>query len=77
MITVTKLNKSVVIVNADLIEFVECTPDTLITLVTGTKIMVMESSGELVEKVLEFRQMTRSHPVPVVAQHPRKPRERR
>ena len=65
MILVTKLNKSQVIVNADLIEFVEKTPDTLITLTTGTKLMVKESLEDLLSLVEAYRVKTRSHPVPV------------
>lgn len=64
MILVTKLNKSQVVVNADLIEYVEKTPDTLITLTTGKKLMVRETLEEVVALVLEYRSKTRSHPVP-------------
>ncbi len=42
MIKVTKLNGRELVVNADLIEFIESTPDTLISLTTGRKIMVLE-----------------------------------
>ena len=65
MINVTKLNGSELVVNADLIEFIEKTPDTLITLTTGRKMMVRETLDELVQAVLAFRKTTRSHPVPV------------
>ena len=41
MIEVKRLNDSVLIVNSDLIEFIEATPDTLITLTTGKKIVIM------------------------------------
>lgn len=64
MIQITKLNNAVIIVNADLIEFVERTPDTLITLTTGRKLMVRESLEDVLNRVLEYRQKTRSHPVP-------------
>jgi len=64
MIEVTKLNKSKVIVNADLIEFVEKTPDTLITLTTGRKLMVRESVEEIMARVLAYRSRTRAYPVP-------------
>jgi flagellar protein FlbD len=65
VILVTKLNKARVIVNADLIEFVEKTPDTLITMTTGKKLMVTESLEDLLDLVMEYRVKTRSHPVPV------------
>ena len=65
MIKVTKLNNTQIIVNSDLIEFVEKTPDTLITLTTGKKLMVTESLEEIMTLVLEYRAKTRSRPVPV------------
>jgi len=43
------------ILNADLIETVEETPDTVITLTTGKKIIVEESSDEIIRRVLEYR----------------------
>jgi len=43
------------VLNADLIETVEETPDTVITLTTGKKIIVEESSDEIIRRVLEYR----------------------
>ena len=43
MIDVTRLNGTEITINADLIEFVEETPDTVVTLTTGKKIIVKES----------------------------------
>jgi len=42
-------------VNSDLIKFVEQSPDTLITLVTGEKIVVQESAEEVLARLVEFR----------------------
>jgi len=54
MILVTRINKtSQFYVNEDMIEFIEETPDTIITLNTGKKFAVMESAIEIVEKVRE------------------------
>ncbi len=64
MINVTKLNGSGMILNADLIETVESTPDTLVSLTTGRKIMVKESLEEIVQSALKYRRKSRSHPVP-------------
>ena len=50
MIKVTKLNGRELVVNADLIEFVEATPDTLISLTTGRKLMVLEDIDEVVAR---------------------------
>ena len=55
MIQLTRLNNQPLIVNSDLIKLVENTPDTVITLVTGEKIVVLESSKQVVDKIVEFR----------------------
>ena len=55
MISVTRFNDSTLIINADLIQTVEETPDTVITLTTGTKFIVKEKSKENVEKVVEYK----------------------
>jgi len=55
MIYVTRLNHTPVVLNSDLIEQIEMTPDTVISLTTGQKIMVLESSEELVERIVKFR----------------------
>ena len=55
MIKLTLFNDADVIVNADLIECVERTPDTLISLTTGKKVMVKESVEDVVNKVVAFR----------------------
>lgn len=56
MITVTRFDNTELIVNADLIEFVEALPDTHITLVTGKKLLVREAAQEIVSRVLAYRQ---------------------
>jgi flagellar protein FlbD len=55
MIQLTRLNNQPLIVNSDLIKFVEKAPDTVLTLTTGEKIVVLESSEQVLEKVIEFR----------------------
>ena len=55
MISVTRFNDSTLIINADLIQTVEETPDTVITLTTGTKLIVKEKSKEIVDKVVEYK----------------------
>ena len=55
MIQLTRLNHVPLIVNADLIEHVEVTPDTVIALTTGQKFMVLESAEDVVERVIQFR----------------------
>jgi flagellar protein FlbD len=58
MIKVTKLNNSEMIINDDLIEFVESIPDTIISLTDGKKIMVKETPDEIIRRVAEFRRLT-------------------
>lgn len=55
MIQLTRLNNSPLAVNSDLIKFVEQAPDTVITLITGEKIVVRECAKEVLERVVEFR----------------------
>lgn len=55
MIQVTRLNRSSLILNSDLIEIVEATPDTVISLTNGERLMVMESPDEIVGRVVTFR----------------------
>jgi flagellar protein FlbD len=55
MIKVTRLNGQALVVNAELIEFVEEIPDTIVSLTTGKKIMVKEDSDQIVDKVAEYR----------------------
>jgi flagellar protein FlbD len=55
MILVTRFNGPPIALNSDLIERAEATPDTVLTLVDGTKYVVRESVAEIIEKVREFR----------------------
>ena len=55
MIKVKRLNGKEFIVNCDLIVYVEETPDTVITLTTGQKIVVSESVDEIIDKVIEYK----------------------
>lgn len=55
MIHLTRLNNSKFTINSDLIKFVEQSPDTVITLLSGEKILVQETVDEIVERVVEFR----------------------
>jgi flagellar protein FlbD len=55
MIQLTRLNNHPLAVNSDLIKFVEQAPDTVITLVTGEKIVVRENAQEVLDRVVQFR----------------------
>ncbi len=64
MIKVTKLNGRELVVNADLIEFVESIPDTLISLTTGRKIMVLEEMDYVVQMAVKYRSRANIYPIP-------------
>ncbi len=59
MIELTKLNGTKLVINSDLIEYIEVLPDSLITLTTGMKIMVKESIPEIIEAIVDFRRRIR------------------
>jgi flagellar protein FlbD len=55
MIRLTRLNRGPFLINPDLIEHVEVTPDTVITLVNGHQFMVLETAGEVIDRIIEYR----------------------
>jgi flagellar protein FlbD len=63
MIQVTRLNRIPLVLNSDLIEYIEITPDTVITLTNGHKMVVAESASEVVERVVAFRRLIMSSPL--------------
>lgn len=63
MIKVTRLDGSVLVINSDLVETVEKTPDTVVTLINGHKMVARESVEELVDRVIEFRKKTHLCPL--------------
>lgn len=64
MIALTRINGDPVVVNADLIEHMETTPDTLLTLTTGHKIVVREPVDAVVDRVIEYKRSIFRAPVP-------------
>ena len=81
MVRLTRLNRVPVILNSDLIEHIEETPDTVITLTTGQALRVRETADQVVERIVEFRRMIhnpnrlRETEVSTAsADHPREPR---
>jgi len=63
MIKLTRLNESEVVVNAEMIEFVEAIQDTILSLVSGKKIMVSESVDEVIERVSVYRRRCNEPPL--------------
>jgi flagellar protein FlbD len=67
MIRLTRINRVPLILNSDLIEHVESTPDTVIALTNGQKLVVMESGEQVIQKVIEFRRLIANRPELVAA----------
>ena len=63
MITVTRLDKRVVVLNADLIKMLESTPDTIITLISGDTLVVRESVEEVVRRAIDYQRQVRGFQV--------------
>lgn len=55
MIQLTRLNHHPLVLNSSLIKVMERSPDTVITLVTGEKLVVQEKPEEVLQKIVEFR----------------------
>lgn len=55
MIHLTRLNGNPLVVNSDLIKYVEPSPDTMLTLVNGEKIVVLESCEEVIARTIAYR----------------------
>jgi flagellar protein FlbD len=55
MIELTRLNGNPMVLNSDLIKTAEASPDTMLTLITGEKLIVRETCAEVMERVLEYR----------------------
>jgi flagellar protein FlbD len=55
MIELTRLNGSPIVLNSDLIKTAEASPDTMLTLINGEKLIVRETCEEITQKVLAYR----------------------
>jgi len=67
VIAVTRLNGIKFYINAELIQMVEETPDTVITLINGKKVIVRESAEIITERFIDYQRSVRgpfSHPQP-------------
>ena len=62
MIKGTRINGEEFVVNAELIQYVEARPDTIITLVNKERVIVKESVDEIVSRVIEYGRLLRSFP---------------
>jgi flagellar protein FlbD len=57
MIELTRLNGHLMVVNSDLIKYAESAPDTMLTLINGEKIVVLEPCDEVVRRITAYRAM--------------------
>jgi flagellar protein FlbD len=57
MIVLTKINDAPIAVNADLVQYIEETPDTVITMTNDDKVVVQESMTEIIQKVVHYRRL--------------------
>lgn len=55
MVRLTRLNHAPLVLNSDLIEHIDITPDTVITLTTGQILRVRETAEEVIDRIVEFR----------------------
>ncbi len=55
MIRVTRLSGAEIVLNAEMVQEIEATPDTIITLTSGKKVMVKESLEAVIDAVVEYR----------------------
>jgi flagellar protein FlbD len=57
MVLLKKINNAEIAVNCDLIEYIEETPDTVITFTNGEKVVVQERMGKIIEKIVLYRRL--------------------
>jgi flagellar protein FlbD len=63
MIRLTRLNHQPIVVNAELIEYLEATPDTVISLVNGQKLTVLEGLDEVMTEIIAYQRQIRQKPI--------------
>jgi flagellar protein FlbD len=66
MIYLKRMNNKEFILNVDLIEFIEESPDTIITLTNGHTMSVTERSEEIIKKIIEYKRKIFIHDIDVV-----------
>ncbi len=67
MISLRKLNDKEFVVNCELIQSIECMPDTIISLTTGEKLVVKDGAEEIVRKVIEYKRVINGREIEVRA----------
>lgn len=74
MIRLTRLNHEPIVVNAELIEYLEATPDTVISLSNGQKLTVLESLDQVMAEIVDYQREIRQQPK--ILNNPEEPPER-
>ena len=64
MIRLTRISKEPFLLNAELIRYVESRPDTFITLVSGERVVVLETMDEVLERAVRYQQQKQLLPTP-------------
>ena len=75
MIRLTRINHVPLVLNSDLIEHIEVTPDTVIAMTSGQKFMVAETADQVIQKVIEFRRTIAERTRPPVTNSAEEPGE--
>jgi flagellar protein FlbD len=70
MIAVTRLDGSSLLLNDDLIESIEQTPDTVLSLVNGHRIMIRDDPAQLMQRVIDFKRVVSQRPSLPTGQDP-------
>ena len=66
MIKLTRLDGEPFVLNADLIRYVECRPDTFVTLTSGDRIVVAETMDEVIDRAVKYQQQKHYMPAPAL-----------
>jgi len=64
MIRLTRLNHAPMVLNSDLIEHIDITPDTVICMTTGQVFRVLETADEVITRIVQYRQRINEPPAP-------------
>lgn len=62
MIHLTRINRTPLVINSDLIEHMETSPDTVVSLTNGQKFLVLEAPDDIIARVIEFRRRIANPP---------------
>ena len=62
MIRLTRLNGKEFVLNCDLIKMLEETPDTVVTMINGERLVVSETADVVIERVIQYGKLLRAFP---------------